>query len=123
MLQTKQKKLIDHLYCRLHRLGAVVTLPNIIQKMYDLEHADEKEHRKGWGKYGLPISTAAKYFTVKHVFDGLAGKWQVKDILMIRLACFYGQAFAQEYRKAVEGEFTKEEIAALLALDYAEMGS
>lgn len=121
-MDTKERKLINNLYSRLERVMASKEWGRTIPDMFKMELDGERRHRRGWeGQYKMTPTEAAKYFTVKHVFDGLTSDLQVKDITHIRLECYYGQAVAQNYRAEIVNEFSQAEIVGFLALDYAEM--
>lgn len=98
-ITNKQKKLINDCFNAIPLVH--IQFSDMQTNLYKMQLADEKEHRRGRPSSALPVSLAAKYFTVKHLLDGCLsiGRYKITDILHIRLVCLYSQAYAIEYEK------------------------
>ncbi len=95
--------------------------------LFEANLTSEKQHRKFTSprRAGITPTTAAKLFTVKHLAESLESpdRYNVDDILCIRLECLKAQAYAKRHREEITAAWTAAEIdrAAILALDYAEL--
>ena len=121
-MTNKERKLINEFYHRLDRCLESKGWGNLVKQMYKMELADEKEHRgMDTARFHCSANEAARYFTVKHVFDGFESSLKVADILHIRLVCYHGEAIAKEYGETIKAAFTQEEMTAFAELDYMKL--
>lgn len=94
-------------------------------RLYILELASEKEHRRGRAGFGLTVAQAAKLFTVRHIAEGLEkpDRWTIDDINAIRLEALKAQAWAKKHRAEFLAAFAAAGVTVdeVLALDYAEL--
>ena len=94
--------------------------------MGELEKGEKREEKiyRNTRDFSSPlsISSAAKLFTVEHIFEGFEKKLDIANMLHIRLECYIGQAIATEYEKEIREEFSQEEIDWFLKnIDYAKL--
>ncbi len=96
MTRTAQLRLINEAFNAIPELSA--SWGFVHEKLFDMNHAAEKQHRHGHGG-GFPLNSAAKLFVVKHLLDGWKepDKFSVDDILSIRNEVLYAQAWAKKY--------------------------
>lgn len=101
---------------------------DVRSKLYDMNEASEKQHRKlkpAGLKAGLTVAQAAKLFTVRHLAESLErpDKWSVDDVLSVRLECLYAQAYVGLYGDKIAAAWEAAGIdpAELRALDYAAL--
>lgn len=119
-------KTINALYDHLERACDNRSWVNPVKQMYKMNLQDEKSYRnsgRGSDNPKFTANLAAKYFTVKHILDGKESKLSAKDILHIRLSCFYGEAIAKEYTAEVNHAITiaPQTVNDFLSLDYAKL--
>jgi hypothetical protein len=84
----------------------------------------EEKRYQLWNNQKRPMGVhrASQLFAIQHVFEGLSSDLKVNDMLHICYESYIGQAIANEYRKEIEAEFTKDEIAWFLKnVDYAKI--
>ena len=121
-MNNKQRKQIKNAFDRLSYTTANRSWSNPTQDLFKLELKSEKQHRRGdEARFNCTPTEAAKYFTVKHVFDGLTQKNAVANMLHIRLECYYGEAIAEDFNAEILKEFSQDEIDSFLKLDYVEL--
>jgi hypothetical protein len=121
-MNNKTRKMINSFYSRLDRSLESKGWGNLVENVLRMELKDEKQHRgSDTARFHCTPTEAAKYFTVKHVFDGFTSHLKVEDILHIRLACFYGEALSKEYGEEIKAAFSDAEIAEFLTLDYVKL--
>ena len=119
----KATKDISAYFSRLYHVCNNKTWVNPVGKLEDMEKKEEKNYRSN-RDYSVPlsISSAAKLFTVQHVFEGFEKKLDIGNMLHIRLECYIGQAIATEYEKEIREEFSQEEIDWFLEnIDYSKL--
>ena len=82
----------------------------------------EKKHRVGRSPIkGFSTTLAAKYFMVKHLFEGRESLYSVNDVLYIRIEALYGQAFAYENKEKLKPFFDFVENSKFFEIDYSDM--
>ena len=115
--------LIKSYYSRLECACANNGWSNPVKTMLAMNLKEEKEHRGTRSDFPKEFTAnlAAKYFTLRHVFEGLTPSLKVADILHTRLSCFYGEGVAAEFGEEISGEFSSAEIEEFMKLDYAKM--
>ena len=119
----KATKDISTYYSRLYHVCNNKTWVNPVGRLEEMEKKAEKEYRSN-RDYPVPlsVSSAAKLFTVQHIFEGFEKKLNIADMLHIRMECYIGQAIATEYEKEILAEFSQEEIDWFLKnIDYAKL--
>lgn len=122
MISNKEKRILKEMYYDLDRALESKGWGNLVGKLYKMEVQAEREHREFRGPYSCTISDAARYFTVKHVLDGLKSRLKVADYLHTRQECFYGEALATEYRTEITAVFPPERIELFEStFDYVRM--
>ena len=121
-MNTQERKLISKAFKTLEYMGSR-EMTNPVYELFLMELKDEKQHRgNDTARFHCTPTEAARYFTVKHIIDGACGaRHAVKDILHIRLACYYGEAIAIKYIIQIEHEFTPKDIADIQMLDYVKL--
>ena len=119
----KATKDISAYFTRLYHVCNNKTWVNPVGKLEESEKREEKIYRNTRDfPSPLSISSAAKLFTVEHIFEGFEKKLDIANMLHIRLECYIGQAIATEYEKEIREEFSQEEIDWFLkTIDYAKL--
>lgn len=124
MATITEQSLIRNLYPRLRDL-AEDGLTNPVETAYQIELDKERNHRlhapDDWRPRNFSAKDAAKYFTLKFVFEGLTSDLTADDILNRSLTALYGQAIARKYRAAIMNEFTQVEIVQFSTLNYTKL--
>ncbi len=107
MNKKQQIKLIDQIFTKLGVLNDKTHTP-YLGKLYEMNKQEEREHRRFVGsEYHLPVNDAARYYSVKYIWQGYKLKdqkdkgWTVKDVLTVRQAAIYGQSIAENYRQVI----------------------
>ena len=99
-----------------------VSFSDVKSKMYNMELAAEKQHRSGRESVkGFSAVQAAKYFTVKHLIDGVEQTYTIDAILDIRTECLYAQAYAKRYNKELQEFFDYVRNSQFGEIDYADL--
>lgn len=91
-------------------------------RLFDMNEAAERRHRRGRPRQPLSVTDAAKLFTVSHLLDGWKepDKWTVDAILHIRTEVLYAQAYAKKHHAELESWVTTWAFA-FDQVDYAEL--
>lgn len=125
-ISRKQLKVINDAWWRMGILDNMTWTP-YRKEIYHLEKEYERRHRNYTRPHGgMNMSQAAKYFTAKHIFDGLrmlkAGKqYSIKDYLAVKKSVFYAHSVAAVYEKEIIEAFDGFDWEAFASLDYADM--
>lgn len=107
MNKKQQIKLIDQIFTKLTVLNDRTHTP-YLKKLFEMNKQEEREHRRFVGScYNVSVADAARYYTVKYIWQGYKLKdqkdkgWTVKDVLTVRQAAIYGQSIAENYRQVI----------------------
>lgn len=99
-------------------------------KTYLAENIAEEKNHRGFGLreggWGLTVAESARLFAVKQLAEYLqpgAKLPRVKDYLHYRHSCYIAAAMVLNYRREIKRAFKESgvDVAAVLALDYAEL--
>jgi len=124
MITKAQKKNISDAYNAFRCLDNL-THTAYRQEIFDLEKNYEKGHRKfcDGRKYGLSVTDAAKYWTVRHLLDAFRNEeaYTIKDYLHVKKSIIYSQSVTLNYRKHFFKALEEFCITSFDALDYCEM--
>lgn len=101
----------------------------IRDKLLEMCTRSEKDHRKGTysSKYNLSVKSAAQYFTVQYLFEGMQvvnsekKGYGINSILGTRLECLYGQALAEYNKEKLQEWFLLVAQSEFSTLDYCEL--
>lgn len=125
LLRSAQIRLINSAYAELGRLELQDGFQDVRDCMFYMNLESERGHRKhapDGVHHGITCALAARLFTVKYLLDGwnMPDRWNVADILMIRIEILYSQAYAKKHHKELAdwaAKFTDE----FEQVDYAEL--
>jgi hypothetical protein len=120
MTKTQASKIINTLFAAIPDIYQGFGL--IRDNLERLEKEAEKKHRSGRPSVdGFSVSQAAKYFTVKHLFDGKSSTYTIESMIDIRHEALLGQAYATRYRAELAQWFELVEQSNFKDVDYAEL--
>ena len=119
--RTKAVQTINRLFSAIPYLSA--SWSSVADKLYDMNEAAERQHRRGRGRQPLSVPNAAKYFTVKHLLEALQNpnRYTVQDIISIRTECLYAQAYAVTYKEELSEWRKLAEDSDFADVDYADL--
>ncbi len=135
MITNKQIKIINEMYYSLQFMNNI-SWNKYRDNIYKYELQQEKQHRNGWcnGRYygKFTANIAAKYFTVKHMFDAITAYnksihekdnrslHKVKDFLFIKTSIIMAESFVLNYPDKIE-HYHKHDLDSRLFLEFMEL--
>lgn len=90
--------------------------------MERLEKEAEKKHRYNRDAVkGFSVGQAAKYFTIKHLFDGATASYTIEAMIDIRHEALLGCAYARRYSEELKGWMEIVHASKFSEIDYSEL--
>lgn len=124
--KTQANKIVSYLFAAIPVIH--VQFSTVKDKLFNMEQVAEKQHRSGRNNpKGFSANDAARYFTVKHLFDSLDDiandkpLYKVVDILHIRNECLYAQAYAIENNAQFQAWYELVKSSDFNKVDYSSM--
>jgi hypothetical protein len=119
--KTKANNIINECFSAIPLIH--INFSDIKTKLFKMCLDAEKEHRHGRTISNFSSNQAAKYFTVKYLFDGLSDPeiYDITAIIHYRLECLYGHAYAIEYKDKLQEFKTFVESSGFSEVDYSDM--
>ena len=127
MLDSQQKNVLNQAYIQLSRVLGAIHWGTYGSQLAALIRKEEREHRGGCifsgQAWGLSIADSVKLFFVQDILDGLETekKYSLKDFLHVRQSVLFAHSLAENYRVELEKALQGVDLAAIRALDYAEL--
>jgi hypothetical protein len=124
MITKAQKKLIADAYNSFRGLDNI-THTAYRDEIFNLEKKYEKQHRNycSGRVFGLSVSDAAKYWTVRHLIDAFRDPetYTTKDYLHVKKSVFNAQAVVLNYGDKMASMVEGFNVEAFDALDYSDL--
>lgn len=90
--------------------------------MERLEKDAEKKHRYNRPAVkGFSVGQAAKYFTIRHLFNGATASYTIEAMIYIRHEELLGCAYARRYSEELKGWMEIVHASKFAEIDYSEL--
>jgi hypothetical protein len=129
MKTSEINRLVDKAYSALDVLNNI-TWTSYRDKLCDMACAEERDHRKPFGRFGHPpmpkgasVVAAGKLFAVKRIAERLTGKGHqptIADVISYQPSAIYAASLVDNYRERIEAAWAGLDVAQLAELDYCE---